>query len=496
MGDTLLAPGDTLRGALAVRDGTLRIGGVVLGDVTVINGDVELRAGSVVRGRLTVLGGGVISGAPPEVTGELRAWRARVRVRVAGDSLLAAGDTTAPWRRGLAERATVSPVRQLFVTTAHTYNRVEGLPLLAGPRVRLGLGDWVLATELLGVLRTGDGMAWRAENRGHDARLSLRRGERRGVSVDGALFDVVAPVEAWQLSAEEVGLSSVLFGRDYRDLYGRHGGEGAVTWHASARSGVRLAVGQERWTLRRMRPVWALGGGAGRWRENPAADEGRMTLWSLAATLDTRTSPADPRSGWYVRAEVERGAGTLGRRAPLTEVALGGGNGPTRFTRAFVDARRYNRLAPGVQLNLRAVAGGWAHGDPLPAQRRLSVSGLDALPGYAFRRLRRAGTAMDVGTCATGDEDAYVRLGRPAQCERIALLQWELAGDFRILLGSGAEALGDRRWVLDRLRADGRWVLFANAGRGWRLPPSGKFWEAPAFGTWRTDVGGGLDFGT
>jgi hypothetical protein len=38
--------------------------------------------------------------------------------------------------------------------------------------------------------------------------------------------------------------------------------------------------------------------------------------------------------------------------------------------------------------------------------------------------------------------------------------------------------------------------LFANAGRGWPLPPSGKLWEAPAFGTWRTDVGGGLDFGT
>jgi hypothetical protein len=494
-GDTLLAPRDTVRGTLALRDGTLRLGGVVLGDVVVINGDVQLLAGSVVRGRLTVLGGGISTGERPDVAGALRAWPARVRVRAAGDSLLAAGDPPGAPLRQVRERASATLERQLFVTTAHTYNRVEGLPVLAGPRLRLRRGDWTLATELLGVLRTGDGVAWNAENLGHDAWLSLRRGTARGVSVQGALFNVVAPVEAWQLDAVEVGLSSVLFGQDYRDLYGRHGGEGAVTWHASARSGVRLAVGQERWTLRRMRPVWSLGEAAGGWRPNPAADEGRMTLLSLVATLDTRTTPLDPRSGWFVRAEVEQGAGTLGRRAPLTDVALGGANGGTRFTRAFVDARRYNRLAPGVQLNLRAVVGGWAHGDPLPAQRRLSVSGLDALPGYDFRRLRGGG-ALDVGTCATGTDAAYAVLGRPAQCERIALLQGELAGNFRVLLGGDPASLGDRRWVLERLRADGRWVLFANTGRGWQRPPSGKLWEAPAFGTWRVDLGGGLDFGT
>jgi hypothetical protein len=509
VGDTTLAAGDTVRGALALRDGTLRLLGVVLGEVVVINGDVQLLEGAAVQGRLTVLGGRVTTGDRPAMAGEIRAWPARVRVEASGDSLVPLPEGLARWARwsreaapagvASATRASATLVRQLFVTTAHTYNRVEGLPLMAGPRVRLRRGDWAMATEWLGVFRTGDGLAWRAENLGHDARLSVRRGGQggtgRGVSVDGAWFNVVAPVERWQLTEGEVGLATLLFGRDYRDYYGRHGGEGALTWHASARSGVRLALGQERWTTRRMRPVWALGGGDIDWRLNPAADEGRMTLLTLSGTMDTRTSAADPRSGWYVRAEVERGSGALGRRAPLTDVALAGANGPTRYVRAFVDARRYNRLAPGVQLNLRAAVGGWATGDPLPAQRRLTVSGLDALPGYDFRRLRE-GDAMDVGTCATGSDAGYALVGRPAQCERIALLQGELAGDFRVLLGGDPGALGDRRWVLERLRFDGRWVLFANAGRGWPLPPSGKLWEAPAFGTWRTDVGGGLDFGT
>jgi hypothetical protein len=62
------------------------------------------------------------------------------------------------------------------------------------------------------------------------------------------------------------------------------------------------------------------------------------------------------------------------------------------YSRALFDLRRYNRLGPNAQLNLRAVFGGWVNGDALPVQRRFAVSGIDALPGFDFRRM--LGTTM------------------------------------------------------------------------------------------------------
>jgi hypothetical protein len=172
-----------------------------------------------------------------------------------------------------------------------------------------------------------------------------------------------------------------------------------------------------------------------------------------------------------------------------------------RYHRAFFDLRRYSRIGPNTQLNLRAAFGGWVNGDPLPVQRRLSVSGIDALPGFDFRRT--LGSA-DVGTCATGDATTYTALGRPAQCERIALLQVEWKGDFRINLFGDDDS--DRRWRFGRGGADGTWVLFANSGRGWlvnRGTGAPAFVDPLIFGrtrmpelrTWRTDIGGGFDFG-
>ena len=61
--------------------------------------------------------------------------------------------------------------------------------------------------------------------------------------------------------------------------------------------------------------------------------------------------------------------------APAPDVAYG---------RGFLDVRRYNRVSPTAQVNLRLVAGGWLHGDALPAQRRLSLGGAGTLPGYDF----------------------------------------------------------------------------------------------------------------
>jgi hypothetical protein len=162
------------------------------------------------------------------------------------------------------------------------------------------------------------------------------------------------------------------------------------------------------------------------WRPNPLVDEGRMHIATGTFVVDTRNDEDNPWSGWHISADWERGVGTLSRLDALTTP-----NGteltfttpiPTTYSRGFLDIRRYNRVSPEAQLNLRALIGGWLSGDPLPLERRVSVDGPGVMPGYGFRN---EGSGVDYGTCNVGTSFP----GQPALCDRIALLQAEYRGD-------------------------------------------------------------------
>lgn len=512
-GDFTLAATDTVKGDLAVLNGNARLSGVVNGDVVVLNGDAVLEGSARIERSLTVLGGTFESPDRPNVGGEIRVWSSRYRYREEADSLVAETDFFTRWSQWMREDDGNGTESQLFVTTAHTYNRVEGLPIYIGPRLRARSGDTRVRAELFGIFRTGDDLAWRRENLGHRALLEVRQGNTAGVAIGGRLFDEVDAMERWQLTDTEVGLNSFLFTRDYRDYWQRHGGHGYVSLFAGRGSELKVSYGEERWSARRARDVFSLFNNDIRWRTNPVADEGVLTLLTISGTLDTRTNASNPRSGWFLRGEFERGEGRIDNLGLLTDgirpassVTGNPINEGLVYSRALLDLRRYNRLGPNAQLNLRAVFGGWLNGDPLPVQRRFAVSGIDALPGFDFRRM--LGTA-DVGTCALGSESVYEALGRPAQCERMALVQVEWKGDFRVNLFGDDDDYGDRRWSVGRMRADGTWVLFANSGRGWLIDrPSAAGTptadarslsygrnRVPDLGTWRTDLGGGFDFG-
>lgn len=499
-GDFTLAAGDTVRGDLAIMGGSSRLGGTVAGRVVVINGDLRLLPGGRIDRDLTVVGGEFEHDAVlPDIGGETRVWSARVRYREDGDTLVVdERDALARFGRWRRDRDRDESTRSdLLITTAHTYNRVEGLPLYVGPRFRARTGDTRFTGELFGIFRTGDGLVWKRENLGHAARFEVRQGRRAGVAVGARFYDEVDAVEKWQLTSGEVGLASFVFSRDYRDYWGRHGGLGYVSLFGRGTTELRASVGEERWSARRARDVPSLIDNDVPWRVNPDTDEGVMRMYTLSGTLDTRNNAKDPRSGWLLYGDVERGDGTLDRIATTTAGVRSQAPGDIQYTRAFLDLRRYNRLGPAAQLNLRVVAGGWLDGDPLPLQRRFSVSGVDALPGFDFRRVRNA--EADVGTCATGGDAEYAALGRPAQCERMLLLQAEWKGQFRVNLFGSEDNLGDRRFVADRFSVDGTWVVFTNSGRGWLLGDRGTLGAGdgriPDTGTWRTDIGGGIDLG-
>jgi len=507
-GDFTVAATDTVRSSLAVLNGNVRLNGVVFGDVVVLNGDVVLADGARIEGGLTLVGGTLQAPERPNVAGDIRVWSARYRYQESGDTLVAETDLLTRFSQWVNEEDEGGTLSQFFVTTAHTYNRVEGLPIFVGPRFRTRTGNTRVRAELFGIFRTGDRLVWNDENLGHRVLFEVRQGNRAGVAVGGRVFEEVEAMEDWQLTDAEVGLATFLFSRDYRDYHERHGGEVYVSLFAGRGHEVRASYGEERWNALAARDVFRLDDDVA-FRNNPRGDQGVVRLLTLSGTFDTRTDSRNPRSGWYLRGEYEQGSSGALTLAPLTVGAGQVSNilrnvlppQQVRYHRAFFDLRRYSRIGPNTQLNLRAVFGGWVNGDPLPVQRRLSVSGIDALPGFDFRRT--LGSA-DVGTCATGDATTYTVLGRPAQCERMALLQVEWKGDFRINLFGDDDS--DRRWRFGRGGADGTWVLFANSGRGWlvnRGTGAPAFVDPLIFGrtrmpelrTWRTDIGGGFDFG-
>jgi hypothetical protein len=174
---------------------------------------------------------------------------------------------------------------------------------------------------------------------------------------------------------------------------------------------------------------------------------------------------------------------------------------PSAYTRAFLDLRRYNRISPAAQLNVRLVTAGWVGGDELPLQRRLSVGGPGALPGFDFRRTEGI---PEIGMCTSSNAPAGVTPVPQAQCERLALAQAEYRSEVNVSL---FDWFGRQRPVPESERnfssvsVRAEWVLFADAGRGWLVGPrDGEGMQYPArslpgLRTFRADVGGGLDFG-
>jgi hypothetical protein len=485
---TEIPAGRDVEGDVAVLNGPVIIAGHVAGRVLAINADVLLRRGARIDGDLLVVGGEVEGADLATIGGEVRVYHPSLRYTMEGERLVPQLDAPEAedqwWRR--FERLGRDNANRLEVATAGVYNRVEGLPVRIGPVLYRDQGWGHIRFLADAIVRTESSFSSSTADVGHMVLGEVRVGQRFGATVGGRLYDQVDGVESWQLSNAEVGLATFLFHRDYRDYYGRHGGQLFAALRATDNADLTLSYGDERWSSRETRDPPALFDNGLAWRANPEMDAGRFHLANLTLRIDTRNDTFNPWAGWYLLADYERGTGTIdlagqtspGVRAPTV--------GPTRYQRAFFDMRRYNRISPISALNLRVVLGGWVSGDALPLERRLSIDGPGTVPGFDFR----SGGADDVGTCTT----VTAPPGRPAQCERIGLAQLEYRSDIRISFSDVRQ--GERR---TRFRADGAWIFFADAGRGWLVNAPGTPLnygrrDFPPLSTYRTDLGAGLDF--
>lgn len=491
IGPATIGAEQIVEGDVAVLNGPLSVRGQVRGRVVVVNGNLLLAPSARIRGDVIVVGGAISGLTTAQIEGQLR-WHPQP-LRYVRDGERIALDPGRPevsdiidwrpWPRGDDQWRS-----RILITSGGIYNRVEGLPILAGPSLRFSSGMTRVSLDVLGIMRSADGFRWDRDNRGHDVDGRVRFGDTRALSIGAQLFDLVRPVEEWQLRDSETSLAAFLVRRDYRDYYNSHGAGVSLGLHAGRALDLEIGFARERWRSREARDPFTLFRQGAVWRANAAMDEGRFNVTSARLTADTRNEPVHPRSGWLITADLEHGSSS----AAALRVPVDNGADPSvivrplDYTRVFLDMRRYNRVSPHGQVNLRLVLGGWLAGDDLPLERRLSVGGAGTLPGYNFRDAVRE----DVFTCGGASLP-----GTPALCERVALAQVEYRGDLRL---HWARDRGIWSFAIDRPAA---WVVFANSGRGWLVDestpdvPAYAAGRLPPLSTFRTDIGGGLDLG-
>jgi hypothetical protein len=491
---------DIYEGDVGVYDGHLVVSGIIEGDLVLINADLRLMPSAVVHGDILLIGGTYHRREDAQVGGVMRRYRRAVEIRRIGDQLEVRSRQVERYR--VSERDRYRPYRtstdaSITLGFGPTYNRVEGLPIHFGPRLTWRHGWYSrLRLEALGIYRTAanprtvfDSSLSRRDV-GYTVNGELQFGRSREFTIGGRVYDVVTPIEDWQLHDDEIGLATFLLHRDYRDYYLTRGWTGYAEIQPVDELTFSGSYAREEHISVAARDPWTIGRRSEGWRENPTVDEGDFEILTAAAEYDSRASSRYNGSGWFLRAEWERGKSdnVVDRGLPVAIRDPLPTGGDYTYDRFFLDLRRYERVGWSGQLSLRGVLAGTTGGhDPLPVQRRLSLG--HVMPGYGFR--------------AFACNEGILEPAEPALCDNVLLIQAEYRADlsFRRRSWRGRRDSGSRRgswksgefWDWDDWD-DWFWfdgpslVLFSNAGTGWLYDND--------IGEVEFDIGAGLEFGS
>ncbi|HXE57734.1 MAG TPA: BamA/TamA family outer membrane protein [Gemmatimonadales bacterium] len=491
VGDFHLPAGSRLEGRVAIFRGEGRVAGEILGPVTVINGSLTVDSGGRVAGDVLVVGGTLrVREGGTQEGGRRLYWDAAPVLRNADGDLVVRerrrplGDLAAARTSFRAGRVRTT----LLLATGRTYNRIEGLPVVFGPDIEWGASRSLqVRLRAHGILRTAGDQSSLTRDFGWNTRLELRHAGRSRLTLGVQAYNSVVPIEDQPLSRSEVGWSSFLLQRDYRDYYSVEGVGGSVSAVPVGRLRLEASLRWDREESVRANDPWSLFRNSDQWRPNPLIDDGHYLTAGLGLEYDTRNHPDFPTAGWWIRARYEHSTSddVAPIALPATVRAPLPSDGDYAFDRVWLDLRRYARLSPGSRLNLRLRAAGWIDGDPLPIQARHSLGGSDPLPGYDFRAF----------TCApSGFRDP----SNPALCDRVVSLQAEFRT--RLSLKLGYHYRDRERPELDRFIGieEADLVFLGDAGKAWltgegpgRVPDD----RIPSLKEWKADVGIGIDAG-
>ncbi|MBI4503314.1 MAG: hypothetical protein HY700_19425, partial [Gemmatimonadetes bacterium] len=458
--------------------------------------DVELRPGSRVGGDLIVVGGGLSQDPAARIVGDVDVDSRRIDIRREGERIELERDIPrSPRRRTDPRRYAPRGRTSILLGAEGTYNRVEGLPYRGGARI-----DWRGAfngrIEAVAIARTAEPFDSILDNLGYRVSGRFGFGEDRLFELGASAYDVIKPVEDWQLADDEVGFASFLLRRDYRDYYGQRGVSGYVSVSPSpsfritgevARDDERSVAARDPWTLsRRSEP----------WRPNPGIDEGRFIHFRARLEYHSRGyNRWSDMPRWLFRGEWEVGYSNDVRLQPLPWNVRGPVPERFKYGRVFLDLRRYQPIGSG-ELRIRALVAGDLPPEGSsalpPMQRRLSLGGPDPLPGYRF------------GEFTCNDPNAGLST---AACREIALVQVEYRGGLNFSVfdvdRDWARSAGGSGQGWKQFRPDGErtWfdgpelVLFADGGAAsGPLPP--LLVKVTSSNGLRFDVGAGLEFGS
>lgn len=474
-------PSGSIRGTLAIYGGNARIGGEVIGDVLVVNGDLRLEATSRISGDVLVLGGQVFRDAGATVVGSVTFHSERAAVRRTPAGLLEPLGRVRSLRdlTGLASVA-IGPVDLAPRLGIGVYNRIEGLPLRIGPTARWrAQPDILLGLDAELIFRTASDPSGQRSDVGWWGQLEATRTGDRPVSLGLEGFNLVTGTALSPVTPTEEGLAALLLRRDYRDWFGTKGFGIFARWRplTALQLGVRIRATREQ-SLPAV-DAFSLFGKDEPWRANPLVDDGKFTSTEITGAWDTRDDIVWPRTGWHARAALRRT--TSGELSPLALPESVRDPMPTSgyaSWEASFDVRHALRFNLRHSLHLRMSGGGWIGGDPLTVQRRLAIGGDDPLPGYPFR----------FETCDTRrrPDPALTAL-----CDRQLVFQVEFRRTLGLRFGTrlGSYGLGIERADL---------VVFSDMGTAWIAGdgpgqvPAGRIQNLDE---WKSDIGVGLDAG-
>jgi hypothetical protein len=201
--DTAISARDTIRSSVLVLESTVRLDGVVTGDVVVVDGNLFLRPTARVLGNVRNVAGGYYPSDLAVVSGETRNEpNALYHVTVKDDSLYTIG--------GLARQS------GLFLTgmkglTPPTYDRVDGV------KVTLGAGWALPAMGLIEPIISGhvDYRSQRGEITG-GGELAFARNR---TTLAGGWERTTLTNEQWNRDDITNSISSLIQGKDRRDYY-------------------------------------------------------------------------------------------------------------------------------------------------------------------------------------------------------------------------------------------------------------------------------------
>lgn len=456
-GDARIASATTLRGGVAALNATLIIEGVVEGDVVVINGDLEMRPGGRVTGTATVIGG--TARAESGVAGGTKVYREPLRYREQFGVLVlvpAEPDPMLSTGRDFPFGRT-----DVFIASQGAYNRVEGLPIAIGPRIRFSGANPTTAQATI-IVRTAVPPALDPKRFGFMGRAEQLIAPTIGLRLGARLYSVVETIESSGVRDVESAIAAFVLHQDYRDHYMR---EGWSLYSQLARPGSALTVGLEYRNERHAStpnadPFTIIDNGKP-WRPEPSIAEG--SLQSIVGTIgyDTRNDKRDPSDGWLIGFNIERGLnGSLVNNASVdpTSLALTRRVGRENFSTASVDVRRYARLSPYARLSLRAVAAGSLDGSALPPQRQHALGGEGNLPGYRLFEFDCGARRFQQPINGDNYHPYY-------GCDQIVLVQLEYQASFPF-----ARRITDALGLGPSIGHAVRWAAFFDAGRAWNEP--------------------------